>query len=78
MLSVASTATVKRKTAYEDLRMFKSVVKPQDFMLSLDVESAYFHAPIHPNQRKYFSSHLALPLFVKEKFIELQPGGHFV
>jgi hypothetical protein len=37
--------TVKRQTTYEDLRMLKSVVKPQDFMLSLDVESAYFHVP---------------------------------
>jgi hypothetical protein len=65
-------ATVKRKTSYEDLRMLKSVVKPQDFMLSLDVESAFFHVPIHPKHRKFFSSHLALPLFVKNKFIELQ------
>ena len=39
---------------------------------------AYFHVPIHPNQRKYFSSHLALPLLVKEKFIELQSEGYFV
>ena len=71
-------ATVKRQTTYEDLRMLKSVVKPQDFMLSLDVESAYFHVPIHPKHRKFFSSHLALPLFVNNKFIELQPGGYFV
>ncbi len=33
--------TVKRQTTYEDLRMLKSVVRPQDFMLSLDVESAF-------------------------------------
>jgi hypothetical protein len=58
--------------------MFKSVVKTQDFMLSLDVESAFFHVPIHPKHRKFFSSHLALPLFVKNKFIEIQPGGYFV
>ena len=51
--------------------MLKSVVKPQDFMLSLDVESAFFHVPIHPKHRKFFSNHLALPLFVKNKFIEL-------
>jgi hypothetical protein len=70
--------TVKRQTTYEDLRMIKSVVKSQDFMLSLDVESAFFHVPIHPKHRKFFSSHLALPLFVKNKFIELQSGGYFV
>ena len=71
-------ATVKRQTTYEDLRMLTSVVRTQDFMLSLDVESAYFHVPIHPSHRKFFASHLALPLFVKNKFIELQPGGYFV
>jgi len=34
-------------------------------MLSLDVESVFFHVPIHPKHRKFFSIHLALPLFVK-------------
>ncbi len=71
-------ATVKCQTTYEDLRMFKSVVRPQDFMLSLYVESVFFHVPIHPKHRKFFSSHLALPLFVNNKFIEVQPGGYFV
>jgi hypothetical protein len=71
-------ATVKRQTTYEDLHMLKSVVRPQDFMLSLDVESAYFHVSIHPQHRKFFSSHLALPLFVNNKFIELQSGGYSV
>ena len=71
-------ATVKRQTTYEDLRMLKSVVRPQDFMFRLDVESGYFHVPIHPQHRKFFSSHLTLPLFVNNKFVELQPGGYFV
>jgi hypothetical protein len=62
-------ATTKRQTTYEDLRMLKSVVRPQDWMLSLDVDSVFFHVPIHPKHRKFFSSHLALPLFVKNKFI---------
>ena len=51
-------ATVKRQTTYEDLRMLKSVIRPQDFILSLDVESVYFHVHIHPQHRKFFSSHL--------------------
>ena len=55
--------------------MLTSVVRPQDFILSLDVESAYFHVTIHPSHHKFFASHLALPLFVKNKFIELQSGG---
>ena len=52
-------ATAKRQTTYEDLHMLKSVVRPQDWMLSLDVESVFFHVPIHPKHRKFFSSHLA-------------------
>ncbi len=71
-------ATVKRQTRYEDLRMLKSVVRPQDWMLILDVESVFFHVLIHLKHRKFFSSPLALPLFVNNKFIELQSGGYFV
>ena len=70
-------ATVKRQTTYEDLRMLKSVVKPQDFC-SAWMLKVFFHVPIHPKHRKFFSSHLVLPLFVENKFIELQPGGYFV
>jgi hypothetical protein len=47
-------------------------------MLSLDMESAFFHVPIHPKHSKFFVIHLALPLFVKNKFIEMQPGDYFV
>jgi hypothetical protein len=48
------------------------------FMMILDVESVFFHVPIHPKHRKFFSSHLTLPLFVNNKFIELHPEGYFV
>jgi hypothetical protein len=58
--------------------MLKSVVRPQNFVLSLDVESVFFHVPIHPKHRKFFSNHLTLPLFVNNKFIDLQTGGYFV
>ncbi len=70
-------ATVKSQTTFEDLHMIKSVVRHQDFMLSSDVKSAFFHVPIHPKYRKFFSNHLELPLFVNNKFIELQTGGFF-
>jgi hypothetical protein len=53
VLCSLNEATVKRQTTYEDLHMLKSVVKPQDFMLSLDVQSAFFHVPIHPKHRKF-------------------------
>jgi hypothetical protein len=77
-LCILNKATVKRHTTYEDLLMLKSVVRPQGFMLRLDVESVFFHVLIHPNHHKFFSSYLVLPLFVNNKFIELQPGGYFV
>jgi hypothetical protein len=70
--------TVKSQTTFEDLHMIKSVVRHQDFILSSDVESAFFHVPIHPKHRKFFSRHLALPLFVNNKFIELQTGGFYL
>jgi hypothetical protein len=76
-LYIHNEVTVNRQTIYEGLHMHKSVVKSQEFMLSLDVESAFFHVPIHPKHRKFFSSHLELSLFVN-KFIELHPGGYFV
>jgi hypothetical protein len=74
--SMTSAASTRERssviwTTYEDLRILKSVVKPQDYMLSLDVESTFFHVPIHPKHRKFFSSHLTLTLFVKNKVIEL-------
>jgi hypothetical protein len=78
VLCSLNDATAKRQTTYEDLRILKSVVRPQDWMLSLHVESAFFHVPIHPKHRKFFCSNLALPLFVKNKFIEVQSGGYFV
>ena len=34
-------ATVKRQITYEDLRMLKSVVRPQDYILRLDVENVF-------------------------------------
>jgi hypothetical protein len=31
----------------------------EDFMFSLDAENAFFHVPIHPKHRKFFSSSLS-------------------
>ena len=47
-------AVPRHQTTYEDLRMLKSVVRPQDWMLSLDMESAFFHVPIHPSIENSF------------------------
>jgi hypothetical protein len=59
VLCSLNDSTAKSQTTYEDLHMLKSVVRPQDWMLSLDVERVFFRVPIHPKHRKFFSSHLA-------------------
>ena len=71
-------ATVQRPTKYEGLRDLPSILQPGDWMVSFDVESAFFHIAIEEKHRKYFSSHLAIPAFVKGEFIPLQPGGYWV
>jgi hypothetical protein len=53
----------------------KQRIEHKDWMLNLDMESVFFHVPIYPKHLKLFSNHLALPLFVNNKFIELQSGG---
>jgi len=46
-------------------------------MVSLDVESAFFHVAIAESHRKIFSSHFAIQAFVRGEFIPLQPGGYW-
>jgi hypothetical protein len=49
-LSSLNEATAKCQTTYEDLRILKSVVRPQDWMISLDVESKYVLSRPDPPQ----------------------------
>jgi hypothetical protein len=72
-----NNATVKQPTRYETLKSLPNILKPNDFMVSLDVESAFFHVVIAESHRKYFSSHFAIPAFVRGEFIPLQPGGYW-
>ncbi|KAH3724304.1 hypothetical protein DPMN_050120 [Dreissena polymorpha] len=37
-------------------------IKPLHWGVSLDLEDAYFHVPIHPNFRKYSENSLLRPL----------------
>jgi len=52
-----NNATVKQPTRYETLKSLPNILKPNDFMVSLDVESDFFHVAIAESHRKYFSSH---------------------
>ena len=48
-----------------------------DFMVSLDIESALFHVAIAESHRKYFSSHFTGQAFLKGTFIPPQPSGYW-
>ena len=48
-----------------------------DFMVSLDIESALFHVDIAESHRKYFSSHFAVQTFLKGTFIPTQSSGYW-
>jgi len=59
-----------------------SSVPFNDWILSVDAEATFWSVPIHPQSRKFMSSHYALPTFYesegKATFVPLQPGGYWV
>jgi hypothetical protein len=57
-----NNATVKQRTRYETLKCLPNILKPNDFMVSLDVESAFFHVAIADSHRKFFSSHFTMAM----------------
>jgi hypothetical protein len=73
--------TTKRPCKYELIRDLPAVLRPDDWMLSVDAEAAFWSVPIHPQSRKFMSSHYALPTFYesegKATFVPLQPGGYW-
>jgi hypothetical protein len=44
---------VKRKFKMENLRSVKKAIKPGDWLMSLDLQDAYMHIPIHKSYRKF-------------------------
>ena len=73
--------TTKRPCRYELLRDLPSVLRPNDWMLSVDAEAAFWSVPIHRTSRKFMSSHYALPAFYhvhgQPIFVPLQAGGYW-
>jgi len=71
--------TTRRPCKYELIRDVPAVLRPDDWMLSVDAEAAFWSVSIHPQSRKFMSSHYALPTFYesewKATFVPLQPGG---
>jgi hypothetical protein len=67
-------ATVKRQTTYED----HAQVRGQTPRFYAHLEKCVLSCLHSSKASQILSSHLTLPLFVNNKFIELQTGGHFV
>ena len=62
-LCALNEATVKRPAPCEDVRSLPKLLRPGDYLLSADVEAAFWHVPIHSSSQRFFSSHFALPAF---------------
>lgn len=52
-LKVFNTFLVKPTFKMETPAFIRRSIKPMQWGVSLDLEDAYFHVPIHPNYRKY-------------------------
>ncbi|XP_064120156.1 uncharacterized protein LOC135224760 [Macrobrachium nipponense] len=52
-ISALNAFVVKTKFTMETTQSVLSALRPGDWMVSLDLQDAYFHVPIHPSSRKY-------------------------
>jgi hypothetical protein len=46
---------------YEQIKDLHQLLKPHDWMLSLDISGAFWHVPLHKDTAHYLSFHFALP-----------------
>ncbi len=65
VLCPLNNVTVKQPTRYETLKSLPDILQPNDFMVSLDIESVFFHVAIAESHRKYFSRHFAVDQLFK-------------
>ena len=73
----------KRTCRYENVKDLPQLLRPGDWMLSLDVSGAFWHIPLHASTAHFLSFHFALPEFVvtadgSRRAVPLQPGGYWV
>ena len=45
----------KFKFKQEDIRVVQQVIKPNDFLTSIDLKDGFFHIKVHPDHQKYLS-----------------------
>ena len=80
-LCALNEVTVKRPTRCEGVADLPKLLRPGDYLLSADVEAAFWHVPIHASSRKFFSSHFAMPAeYIVDGSLRrtpLLPGGYW-
>lgn len=80
-LCALNEATVKRPAPMQDVRSLPKLLRPGDYLLSADVEAAFWNVPLHASSHKFFSSHFALPasyfLEGRRTSTPLLPGGYW-
>ena len=58
----AINAAVKKQSCrYEGVKDLPSLLRPGDWLLSLDLSAAFWHVPLHRQAARYLSFHFALP-----------------
>jgi hypothetical protein len=55
-------ACVKSSCRYEGVKDLHRLLRPRDWLLSLDLSAAFWHIPLHKQAARYLSFHFALPL----------------
>ena len=74
---------VKRTCRYEQVKDLHRLLRPQDWMLSWDVSSAFWTVPLHVDTAHFLSFHFALPAVITKddgavEHVPLQPGAYWV
>jgi len=76
-----NVVTTKRPCKYELIHDLPVVFRPVDWMLLVDAKAVFWSVSIHPQSRKFMSSHYALPTFYesegKTTFVSLQSGDYW-
>ena len=78
-----NAACRKYSCRYEGIKDLPALLRPGDWMLSLDLSAAFWHVPLHVQAAKYLSFHFALPQsFVDEAGVRhatpIPPGAYVV
>ena len=76
-------ACVKYACRYEGVKDLNRLLRPGDWLLSLDLSAAFWHVPLHRQAARFLSFHFALPLeYIDDRGVRrptpLPPGAYIV